>query len=142
MTEFNSSGQIVFNQSVPFRLTRNIRNLLDPLLIDGVYAGVLTSSAMCFAHYSDQLKNLITLHMRDELIALNSPSEYFDGENERKKEEAELRKKIKVATESNTNSIIDRLKGVAPSLPTEKDKVFEVHCSQLTSRFTLSTRKF
>jgi len=120
---YNENGIIKYNESVPFRLTRNLQKLFHPIQIESIFGSVITAAALCLSHYKDQLKHQLVLYLKEDLTALDPPVEYFDGENPRKKEEADFRKKLRTRVEANTNTILEKIKSLTPTVLPDKPTI-------------------
>ena len=55
-------------QEVPFRLTRNLMTLLSPLLVDGVFASSMASTALALADQATTLRPYLGLVLREDLV--------------------------------------------------------------------------
>eukprot|EP01114_Cavostelium_apophysatum_P014185 TRINITY_DN3613_c0_g1_i5.p1 TRINITY_DN3613_c0_g1~~TRINITY_DN3613_c0_g1_i5.p1 ORF type:complete len:3612 (+),score=1106.25 TRINITY_DN3613_c0_g1_i5:200-11035(+) len=121
----DGEGRISTDDAVPFRLTRNFKEFFDPMYIDGMFLGTASGTAMCFAHYKDQLKHQLTLFLRDEIIAWQTTTEDLEAESNvaarEKRSDFDARKKLKVLVESNVSTILDRIKNVAPTMQFDKN---------------------
>jgi len=110
---YNQEGYIKCDETVPFRLTRNMVNAFTPVHIDGIFNGVMTAAALCFNQYKDQLKHHLMIFLRDDIIAWQSSDEIIDNETRDIQAENEAKKKLKVTVEENTKVILDRIKDLA-----------------------------
>jgi phosphatidylinositol kinase/protein kinase (PI-3 family) len=54
---------------MPFRLTRNIRKLIGPLLIDGIFIPSMMSMASSMSDSSDDLESALNLLLRDDIVS-------------------------------------------------------------------------
>jgi transformation/transcription domain-associated protein len=54
---------------MPFRLTRNIRKLIGPLLIDGIFIPSMVSMASSMSDSSDDLESALNLLLRDDIVS-------------------------------------------------------------------------
>jgi hypothetical protein len=54
---------------VPFRLGRNVAALLGPALLEGTFTPVLLATALAFADLRDELRDLLAVWTREELLA-------------------------------------------------------------------------
>ncbi|EFA78297.1 protein kinase [Heterostelium album PN500] len=61
-SDFNEHGV------VPFRLTQNIRTFLNPVFIEGGYQSSLLATSMCLSESKDQLVNLLSCYLFDEIL--------------------------------------------------------------------------
>ncbi|GAM17861.1 hypothetical protein SAMD00019534_010360 [Acytostelium subglobosum LB1] len=62
------NAEFTENGVVPFRLTQNIRSYLNPVFIEGGYQSSLLATAMCISQTKDQLINLLSLYIFDEIL--------------------------------------------------------------------------
>jgi phosphatidylinositol kinase/protein kinase (PI-3 family) len=119
--------KIKFEDTVPFRLTRNLQTFFNGISVDGIFNSVMTATAMCLDQYQDQLKHHLAIFLRDDLIAWQSTDEAaMDQEEEDKQKDTENKKKLKSTVEANTADIIEKIKAlvVSPAQPHFSEKVF------------------
>jgi len=108
------TGQLEWNEPVPFRLTRNLQAMFSPVWLDGPFNACLTSVAMCLSDAAERAKHWLRIVMRDEAMswyeATSQPSQPFSAKNE----------KIKEIAETNATAILSKLQSFGPPLKTDK----------------------
>eukprot|EP00978_Attheya_sp_CCMP212_P030897 scaffold115085_cov55-Attheya_sp.AAC.2 len=67
-TQRKYSGFLEGNE-MPFRLTRNIRKLIGPLLVDGIFIPSMASMASSISDSSDDLESALNLLLRDDIVS-------------------------------------------------------------------------
>lgn len=102
-----ADGQLQFNDVTSIRLTRNITTFLNPIFVDGVVNGLMTATAMCLAHYKEQLRHHIAIFLRDELSTHSEA-------------DAESKKKFRTLVDSNTEKVLERIGTLSPTLTLDK----------------------
>eukprot|EP00466_Bigelowiella_natans_P000476 jgi/Bigna1/33130/e_gw1.1.3.1 len=108
---YNAYYLIDCQESVPFRLTRNITTFLTPLMVDGIVSSVLTAANSCLLRNQDVIRNYLCLFIRDDLLSWNSTKMSMPDDRGQRQLESQLRDKIR----NNVSLIIKRLHVLMPS---------------------------
>jgi len=108
---YNQFCLIDCQESVPFRLTRNITSFLTPLMVDGIVGSVLTAANSCLLRNQDVIRNYLCLFIRDDLLSWNSTKMSMPDDRGQRQLETQLRDKIR----NNVGLIIKRLHMLMPS---------------------------
>ncbi|GAB5370731.1 hypothetical protein AAMO2058_001518200 [Amorphochlora amoebiformis] len=114
---YNQFCIIDCQESVPFRLTRNITTFLTPLMVDGIVASVLTAANSCLLRNQDVIRNYLCLFIRDDLLSWNSTKMSMPDDRGQRQLESQLRDKIR----NNVGLIIKRLHLLMPSQSDSKN---------------------
>lgn len=56
-------------EAVPFRMTPNLKRVLSPFLLHGVYGATKIATAACLLKHQDIVKNYLYLYIRDDLLS-------------------------------------------------------------------------
>ncbi|KAL6045043.1 putative transformation/transcription domain-associated protein [Balamuthia mandrillaris] len=121
------TGRLESKETVPFRLTRNLQNFLNPVWTEGPYNGVMTAVATCLQDSKRQLQNHLHIFMRDELsawskmmmirllssssVSSSSSSSSMSYVEEQQQRAEALRERV----EANTAAVLQRIDYIAPS---------------------------
>jgi transformation/transcription domain-associated protein len=97
--------------TVPFRMTRNMTELLGPALLDGVFAAGMTGAAACVARNQEVVKNFFCLFMRDDLVSFHATRLVFQSDPDCQRLELQLRDRIS----ANVRQILKRAQNLMPS---------------------------
>jgi phosphatidylinositol kinase/protein kinase (PI-3 family) len=92
--------------------------------LEGIYSSVMSSAALCFSHYKDQIKDHLTLFLREDYLDWQSSDELLYNESEKDKSmEVEIKKKVADAVELNVNSVLEKIKSLeSPAAYSPEDK--------------------
>jgi len=66
-TTYSDELALVHSKSVPFRLTRNLSEVMQPFGIEGPFTSALSVVAQCLAHKRQQLHNFSALFFKEDL---------------------------------------------------------------------------
>jgi len=105
------------HEQVPFRLTRNLTNFLNPFVVDGIFASVLCATNSCFFSNSEILKNYLFLFIRDDLISWNATKMPYKTDGSQRSMEKHLREKIS----ANVAQIFRRLQSLNTQPPADRN---------------------
>ena len=106
---------IQFDDIMPFRLTRNLTNFMGEIHLEGVFSSVMSSAALCFSHYKEQIKDHLTLFLREDYLDWQSSDELLYNEADKDKSmDVEVKKKVFDAVEMNVNNILEKIGSLEP----------------------------
>jgi transformation/transcription domain-associated protein len=66
---YSNQGFLDEKKAVPFRLTRNIQELIGPFLVDGVFIPSFASASAALNTCKDELTSTLQLLLRDDIVA-------------------------------------------------------------------------
>lgn len=69
MVTYNSTGEIVVPEPIPFRLTPNLVNFVTPVGITGLFSAALIASAQTLNDPEFRIKDYLSAILRDEIIS-------------------------------------------------------------------------
>jgi len=69
MVTYNSKGEIVVPEPIPFRLTPNLVNFVTPVGITGLFSAALIASAQTLNDPEFRIKDYLSAILRDEIIS-------------------------------------------------------------------------
>jgi transformation/transcription domain-associated protein len=101
------------NEAVPFRLTRNITQLLGPHLVEGVMSGVMSAVNACFTTNQDILKNYLYLFTRDDILSWHNNKSPIISDVAQRHCEAALKDKVSL----HVNAIQKRIQNMTVQQP-------------------------
>ena len=93
---YNSFCIIDCQETVPFRLTRNISSFLTPLMVNGIVSGSIMAINSLLLRKQDVIKNYFCLFVRDDLLSWNSTKISVPDDHGQRALESKLRDKIKI----------------------------------------------
>lgn len=99
------------SDTVPFRLTRNMTELIGPWLLDGVFAASMTGAAACFARNNEVIKNFFCLYMRDDVASFRATRLVCQSDIDAHRWELTLRDRIS----ANVRQILKRAQNLMPT---------------------------
>ncbi len=120
---YRPEGQMEPSEDVPFRLTRNIMTLLSPLLVDGVFASSMATTALAVSEKSATLKPYLTLILRDDLMSWHASKMQPQTDAEQRRNEAQLAERVS----KNVKHALDRVQTAAPRLSHSGGRVHREH---------------
>ena len=74
MVTYNSKGEIVVPEPIPFRLTPNLVNFVTPVGITGLFSAALIASAQTLNDPEFRIKDYLSAILRDEIISWHALS--------------------------------------------------------------------
>ena len=73
---YSAHGIIESNESVPFRLTRNLTQVMGSQLVDGLLVACIMCTNSAVMKYQEVIKNYLCLFIRDDLISWNQTNRF------------------------------------------------------------------
>ena len=112
-TVYSEGGaSLAHSRQIPFRLTRNLAEVLRPFWCEGPFTSGLASACLCLGRERNQLDNFLQLFLRDDLqihrMRLRRRAAQGRGAGEGEMTQDAEREAVK----ANSNSIMARLRGL------------------------------
>ena len=99
------------DDSVPFRLTRNMEHFISPFGIQGSYSQSIASIAQALAHNYPFMENYLALFLRDDLSSWHASKTNPRSEAKQRKVERQLRERVS----TNVSIILKKILELAPN---------------------------
>jgi hypothetical protein len=99
------------DDSVPFRLTRNMEHFISPFGMQGSYSQCMASIAKAFARKYPFMENYLALFLRDDLSSWHASKTNPRSEAKQRKVERQLRERVS----TNVSIILKKILELAPN---------------------------
>jgi len=116
-----SSRGLLEQKELPFRLTRNIKTALGPILFDGTFVPTMASIAAAFSSKSSEMHLSLCLLLRDDIISWYASKSFARAESETRDLERQLDPRII----RNAELVMSRFKECAPSKASNADQAVD-----------------
>ena len=124
-TNYDDALQIKHSAIAPFRLTRNLVEMMQPFGLQGPYTSAVCATAMCLGKSKMQLANYLELFLRDDLEIHQTRLQHRVSPSKSPvKVEAPLsREALKPKVIANAAVVMSRLRGLSPQPDDEGNSV-------------------
>ena len=102
---YNEQQMVECSEPVPFRLTRNMTQLLGQSTVDGLLSAVLQSLNSGLLSNGESLKNFLSLLIRDDLLSFSTARTPLDSDAMHRMLERSYREKVM----QNVNNVLRRM---------------------------------
>eukprot|EP00898_Chlorokybus_atmophyticus_P003741 jgi/Chlat1/4368/Chrsp29S04524 len=109
---YDSSGVVDLNESVPFRLTRNLRTFFTPFGVEGMFTASIAAAAQAVLDPQTNVQHYLAMHFRDELIAWSARRQ--PGVTPTASSAYMPPRELRLKVQANLEPVEQRIKSIAP----------------------------
>jgi len=114
---------LVHSKNIPFRLTRNLTEVMQPFGTEGPYTSALSVSALCLSQKNQQLNNFAALFFKEDLQIhrMRMQRRAAQGRGTSDDGPAMTREVMKEKVTANADLVMNRLRALVPEVSNDQN---------------------
>jgi transformation/transcription domain-associated protein len=133
---------LVHSKMVPFRLTRNLSDVMQPFGIEGPFTSAMCVVASCLSQPSQQLHNFVGLFFREDLQIhqMRLRRRAAQGRGKPGGEAPMTQEAIKDKVIANAETVMSRLRGMVPDASQDNSAASKTPCTSQVEKLIESAQ--